>query len=259
MLQSLTRQAGSIFFLLLKLFKIFKSVKLLLAGATFATYSYLLTWEFALGIMWTIGIHEMGHVWAMRKTGMPTPGFYFIPLFGGAAIGERSQHEWQDVYITAMGPTFGILSALPPAVLYFVTGETVWAALIGFIGLVNLFNLLPIYPLDGGRMSRSLLVSSIPSAQILFLLLTGGLVFALAYYMNIYFVAILFGLGIFEVYMESRQIDEGKLEQKPPLNRDGIILTGACYLSLIAIFLFMIYIVKDIEGADLALRILRDV
>lgn len=258
MLQSLRRQALSIIFLIFKLFKVFKSVKLLLAGATFATYSYLLTWEFALGIMWTIGVHEMGHVWAMRKTGMPTPGFYFVPLLGGAAIGERAQHEWQDVYITAMGPTWGILSAIPPAILFFVTGEPLWAALIGFIGLVNLFNLLPIYPLDGGRISRSLLVSAVPSAQILFLVLTGGLVFALAYYLNIFLVAILFGIGIFEVYMESRQIKDGTLRAKPTLNRDGIILTGAWYLFLILIFVFMIYIVKDIEGADLALRILRD-
>lgn len=255
MVKSLLRHFGSIFFLF---FKLFKSFKVLLAGATFATYSYLFTWEFALGIMWTIGVHEMGHVWAMRKTGMPTPGFYFIPLFGGAAIGERAQHEWQDVYITAMGPTWGILSAIPPLILYIMTQEPLWAALIGFIGLVNLFNLLPIYPLDGGRMSRSLLISAVPSAQILFLLLTGGLVIALAYYLNIFLVALLFGLGIFEVYMESRQIEEGKLRRKPPLNRDGIIITGGWYLGLICIFIFMIYAVKDIPGADLALQILRD-
>ncbi len=143
------RHIGSFFILGLKLLK---SGKILLAGLTLATYSYLFTWQFAVAIMWAIGVHEMGHVWAMRRTGMKTPGFYFIPIFGGAAIGERATSEWQDVYITAMGPTWGILSAIPPIIMYFITGNPLWAAICGGIGLINLFTLLPIYPLDGGRL-----------------------------------------------------------------------------------------------------------
>lgn len=107
MIKKLFSQTGSLLVLFFKLFKIFKSAKLLLAGATLATYSFLFTWEFAVAIMWAIGIHELGHVWAMRRTGMPTPGFYFVPLFGGAAIGERAKNEWQDVFITAMGRAGG--------------------------------------------------------------------------------------------------------------------------------------------------------
>ncbi len=258
MIQALTKQFGSILVLVIKLFKVFKSVKLLLAGATLATYSYIFTWEFALAIMWTIGVHEMGHVWAMRRTGMQTPGFYFVPLFGGAAIGERSQSEWQDVYITAMGPTWGLLSAIPPIVLYFMTGNPFWASVCGLIGLVNLFNLLPIYPLDGGRMMHSIFVSAAAGLQIIYLLLAAILVIALAIYINIYFIAILFAIGILEIYFERKNINEGKLEQKPPLNRDGFILSGLWYAGLAIIFILMIYLIKDIQGADLALRILRD-
>ena len=149
MLDKLRHQIGSLLVLFFKLFKIFKSAKLLLAGATLATYSYLLTWQFAVAVMYAIGVHEMGHVWAMRKTGMPTPGFYFVPLFGGAAIGDRAKSQWQDVFITAMGPSWGLFSALPPALIYLVTGDTFWIALVSTIALINLFNLLPIYPLDG--------------------------------------------------------------------------------------------------------------
>jgi len=258
MLSKLMGQSGSLIVLLFKLFKVFKSVKLLLAGATLATYSYLFTWEFALAVMWAIGVHELGHVWAMRRTGMPTPGFYFIPLLGGAAIGQRSKSEWQDVYITAMGPTWGLLSALPPALLYFATHTPFWAAVCGFIGLVNLFNLLPIYPLDGGRLTNSLLASTAPGAQIFSLVLAGLLVLALAVYMEIYFVGILFAVGILEIYFERKRLSRGELERKPPLNRDGVILSGLWYAALTVVFLLIIYSLGGIAGADLGLRILRD-
>ncbi len=258
MIRKLLSQSGSLLVLFFKLFKVFGSAKVLLAGATLATYSFIFTWQFALAIMYAIGVHEMGHVWAMRKTGMKTPGFYFVPLFGGAAIGERATSEWQDVYITAMGPTWGLLSAAPPAVLYFATGEVFWAAIVGFIALINLFNLLPIYPLDGGRLASSLVVSVSPGGQILYLILAGGLVLALTVYMKIYLVAVLFGVGILEVYFENKRVREGGLRRKPPLNRDGLILGGVWYAGLAAIFLGIIYSLQDIAGADLAIRILRD-
>jgi Zn-dependent protease len=254
----LTRQGGSLVVLFFKLFKVFKSAKLLLAGATLATYSFLFTWQFAVAIMWAIGVHEMGHVWAMRRTGMKTPGFYFVPLFGGAAIGERSKTEWQDVFITAMGPSWGLLSAIPPAALFVATGEPFWAATIGFIALVNLFNLLPIYPLDGGRLTNSLVVSLAPGAQVLYLIAAGGLVLALAVYMRIYFVAILFAIGVAEIYFERKRVRAGDASGKPPLNRDGLIIAGFWYGGLAAIFLGIIYLMRNIAGGDLAINILRD-
>lgn len=258
MLKMLSRQGGSLLVLVFKLFKVFKSVKLLLAGATLATYSFLFTWEFALAIMYAIGVHELGHVWAMRRTGMPTPGFYFVPLFGGAAIGERSKTEWQDVYITAMGPSWGILSAIPPALIYMTNGGVFWAGVVGLIGLVNLFNLLPIYPLDGGRLANSLFVSAGRGAQVLYLIAAAILVVGLAVYMQIYFVAILFTIGLAEIYFERKRVTAGELERKPPLNRDGVIVAGVWYAALAGVFLLMIYALRDVAGGDLALRILRD-
>jgi Zn-dependent protease len=255
MLKQLLGQASS--FLVL-FFKLFKSVKLLLAAATLATYSFLFTWQFAIAIMYAIAIHEMGHVWAMRRSGMQTPGFYFVPLLGGAAIAERARSEWQDVYITAMGPSWGLLSAVPPALLYAVTGDPMWAGLIAFIALLNLFNLLPIFPLDGGRLTQSLVVSVAPGGQILYLILAGALVIALAVYMRIYFVAILFLLGVMEIYFERRRQKAGEVAIKPPLNRDGLIVAGLWYAGLALIFLGIIFGLRDITGGDLALRVLRD-
>jgi putative peptide zinc metalloprotease protein len=251
-------QGGSLLTLFFKLFKVLKSAKLLLAGASFASYSLLFTWQFALGLMWAIGVHELGHVWAMRKTGMPTPGFYFVPFFGGAAIGERAISERQDVFITGMGPSWGLLAVLPPALLYFGTGSPFWATLCGFIGLITLFNLLPIYPLDGGRLTNSIAASLAPGLQILALIVAGTLVLALMVYAHFYFIAFLFAIGAFEIYREQRKIAKGEIARKPPLSRSELALAILWYAGLVLASLLLIYAVRNIEGANFVSRLLRD-
>jgi membrane-associated protease RseP (regulator of RpoE activity) len=252
-------QGGSLIALFLKLAKVLKSAKLLLAGASFATYSLLYTWQFALGLMWAIAIHELGHVWAMRKTGMPTPGFYFVPFFGGAAIGERAQSERQDVFITGMGPTWGLLGALPPAVFYVVTGAPFWATLCGFIGFITLFNLLPIYPLDGGRLTNSIAVSLAPGLQTFALLAAGALVLGLMVYVHFYFIAVLFAIGTFEIVQERKKVASGEIARKPPLGRKDLAAAALWYLALALASLFLIYSVRDIQGAGIVSKLLRDI
>ncbi len=252
-------QGGSLLALFIKLLKVLKSAKLLLAGASFASYSVFYSWQFALGIMWAIGIHELGHVWAMRKTGMPTPGFYFVPFFGGAAIGERAVSEHQDVFITGMGPSWGLLAALPPAGLYLLTGTPFWAVLCGFIGLITLFNLLPIYPLDGGRLTNSIAVSFAPGLQILVLIGAGVLVLALMVYFKFYFIAFLFAIGSIEIFRERKKVARGQIAQKPRLTRRELILAILWYLALVLVSLLLLYAVRNVEGANFASRLLRDI
>lgn len=254
----LKRQGGSLLTLLFKMFKILKSAKLLLAGASFASYSLLYTWQFAVGIMYAIGIHEMGHVWAMRRTGMETPGFYFIPFFGGAAIGKRAVSERQDVFITAMGPTVGLLAALPPALYYASTGSPLGATLCGFIGLITLFNLLPIYPLDGGRLANSIVGSLHPGLQIALLIVAGALVVGLAVVFHFFFVAFLFAIGSIEIFSERRKVAKGELQRKPPLSPAELIGAVLWYIALICASLLLIYAVRNIPGADFAHRLLHD-
>jgi membrane-associated protease RseP (regulator of RpoE activity) len=252
-------QAGTLITLFLKLAKILKSAKLLLAGASFATYALLYTWQFALGIMWAIAIHELGHVWAMRKTGMPTPGFYFVPFFGGAAIGERAQSERHDVFITGLGPSWGLLAALPAAALYGVTGSPFWAALCGFIGFITLFNLLPIYPLDGGRLTNSIAASLAPGLQVFLLLVGGAIVLGLMVYVHFYFIAILFAIGAFEIFQERKKVASGEIARKPPLDRKNLALAALWYLALVLISLLLIYAVRDIKGAGVVSKLLSDI
>ena len=72
-------------------FKGAKLLKVIFAAATFASYAYMFTWKFALMVLIAIGFHESGHVWAMKKTGMKTKGFYFLPFLGGVAVGTERE------------------------------------------------------------------------------------------------------------------------------------------------------------------------
>jgi Zn-dependent protease len=122
------------------------------AVASAATYSLLFSWKFALAILVQLFIHEYGHVHAMRRTGMRVRGLYFVPLVGAMAVTDDAfTSRRQQVYVALNGPLWGSLAALAPAGLWLWTRDPAWAAVAAFWALLNLFNLLPIAPLDGGR------------------------------------------------------------------------------------------------------------
>lgn len=140
--------------------KLAKSLKFILAAGTAITYTFLFTWKFALLLMLGVGLHEMGHVWAMRRCGMQTKGFYFIPFVGGAAVADDAFKSGKDeIFIALMGPVVGLLTAIPPLILYCITKSPMWAASASWLALVNLFNLFPINPLDGGRFIKGIAFS----------------------------------------------------------------------------------------------------
>jgi Zn-dependent protease len=106
---------------------------------------------FAVALVVMILIHEMGHVVEIRRQGMQASAPLFIP-FMGAAIFQRSHptDAYHQALIGIAGPIAGTVGATAAFALYGATGNGVLllAALIGFY--INLFNLLPIAPLDGG-------------------------------------------------------------------------------------------------------------
>lgn len=146
-----------------KLLKLVKAVKVLKGGlalSSAASYAYLFTWPFAALIMAALFVHEWGHIKAMQRCGLSTKGIYFIPFIGGAAVSEELARRWKDLAIIALaGPIIGSAVAIPLIALYLVTGSPVWAWAAGWVVMVNAFNLMPINPLDGGRVLKSLTFS----------------------------------------------------------------------------------------------------
>jgi Zn-dependent protease len=125
--------------------------------AFFGVYWSLYGWGLALGLVISIYIHEMGHVIAIRGYGMHATAPMFIPGFG-AFIRLRSEviTPIQDARIGLAGPIYGLGAALAAMLAYASTGAKIWAAIAHLGAVINLFNLIPIWQLDGSRAFRSL-------------------------------------------------------------------------------------------------------
>ena len=115
-------------------------------------YALLGGWWFGVGLVGLIFVHEMGHVLALRRQGVPASAPLFIP-FMGAVIGMKRMPEnaWKEAEVALAGPLLGSLGAAAvwAAGSYYHSRFLVALAFIGFF--LNLFNLIPVVPLDGGR------------------------------------------------------------------------------------------------------------
>jgi Zn-dependent protease len=117
-----------------------------------AAYSVFWGWTFALGFVVLLFVHEMGHVIQLRREGVRASTPMFIP-FLGAVITARSlgDNAAAEARVGLAGPILGSLGTALCVVVWQLTGNTFWEAL-AFVGFfLNLFNLLPVSPLDGGR------------------------------------------------------------------------------------------------------------
>jgi len=121
-------------------------------GLALFFYAKAFGWPFAVGFIILIFVHEMGHVIAARMVGLKVSLPYFIP-FAGAVImlKEAPRNAWIESIIGIGGPLLGSVGALVAAACYFGTGNALFLGL-GYVGFfLNLFNLVPVVPLDGGR------------------------------------------------------------------------------------------------------------
>jgi Zn-dependent protease len=136
-------------------------IKLLTTSGTMlvsiAAYSLIWGWKFAVGFVALIFVHEMGHVLQLRREGIEASAPMFIP-FLGALIWSKSlgDNAYAEAKVGLAGPVLGSLGAAALIPLADATGNDLFQAL-AFTGFfLNLFNLLPVVPLDGGRAMAAL-------------------------------------------------------------------------------------------------------
>jgi Zn-dependent protease len=115
-------------------------------------YALIWGWKFAVGFVALLFIHEMGHYIQLRREGVKPSGMVFIP-FLGAAVATRSLggSALAEARVGLAGPILGSLATAALLPIAATTDDDFWRAL-AFTGFfLNLFNLLPVVPLDGGR------------------------------------------------------------------------------------------------------------
>ena len=147
--------------LVLKFGGLLLKLKVLTTGASMlvsvAAYAWLWGLPFAIGFVLLIFVHELGHVIELRRQGVPASAPLFIP-FLGAVVGMKKLPDdaWKEARVALAGPILGSVGAAACWIAAEITGSEMLLGL-AFVGfLLNLFNLIPIVPLDGGRAAGAL-------------------------------------------------------------------------------------------------------
>jgi Zn-dependent protease len=142
--------------------------KLLLLGLTKSStfFSMLLSlgvywtvfgWLFALGLVLSIYVHEIGHVAALRQLGIRASAPMFVPGFGALVrLKEYPASPREDARVGLAGPIWGLVASVVAWLAFQLTGWPILVAIARVGAWLNLFNLIPVWQLDGSRGMRAL-------------------------------------------------------------------------------------------------------
>jgi Zn-dependent protease len=120
--------------------------------AFFGVYWTVFGWPLALGLVVSIYIHEMGHVAELRKLHIAAGAPLFIPGVGALVrLKQRVDDPVTDARIGLAGPVYGLAAGIAAALVAMYTRSHIWFAIAQITGYINLFNLVPIWQLDGSR------------------------------------------------------------------------------------------------------------
>lgn len=168
---------------------------------SFLVFAAVLAWQYSVVVAVTLIvaliIHEGGHLLGMRWFGYRDTQLLFVPFFGGAAVGhdEKVLAPWKHIVIILLGPMPGIFLGL--ILLVYASGGNApaWINQVAITLLaLNVFNLLPILPLDGGQVVDFAVASRFPRVRVFFLAISAVVMVLLG--QGIDGAKILFGLGI---------------------------------------------------------------
>jgi len=231
------RRFGTIGLVLFFLFGKLKYLGLILQVGKFKTFLSMLIsiwayamfwgWPFSAGFVVLIFIHEMGHVLALRMVGIPASAPMFIPFVGAHIVMKQTP---KNAFVEAVGayggPLLGTLGAIGCVGIGLTTGNLFWFALASSGFLLNLFNLLPISPLDGGR-----IIGVISPRLWLLGLLGAGLLFYLTWSP---IVALILLLGSFQIYksFKTSKTEHARYYEVSLVKRAGM---GFAFLFLLAV------------------------
>ena len=124
--------------------------------ASVGAYALLWGWQFGVGFVALILVHELGHYFEARRQGVPVAAPMFVPFLGAYVMHQRVDDPTDSAKISLAGPIVGSLGAAGAWAIGAGNGSDLMVAL-AFTGfLLNLINLAPIVPLDGGAVLHAI-------------------------------------------------------------------------------------------------------
>ncbi|WP_020209746.1 metalloprotease [Gilvimarinus chinensis] len=239
----------ALFGLFFKLIKSAGALKAALAGTALAGWAWLFNLEVAICIIAALFIHEFGHVMAMRQCGLKVKGIYLIPFLGGAAVSEQAKTRWQDYKISMAGPVIGSAGAVAGWLAWLLTGYQTLAIFAAVSLLLNIFNLLPIVPLDGGQAIKAIAYSKPGKlGHIIMLALSAVLVAGAAAFG--FTLLVFFGiLGAVDLLASGSK----EYQRQVPMNTYGMTVCAALYFFIVAVLVAISWAMagSGIAGANL--------
>lgn len=238
-------------------------------------YGYAYGWVFGIGLVILIFIHEMGHYMAAKYEKLDVSAPIFIP-FVGAAIAMKKQptNALVEAKVAVGGPLLGSIAVILTLLLFIMTNNTLFLVFTYVGAIINLFNLIPVLPLDGGRIVKAITVA--------FWMIGYPIILVFLIYYKSWLALAIIILGGFEVHTYFQKRKKMKLikqslsqipkdvfdeviqypevaEKVQAINNDFYqvplvkrISIGIVYLSLIAFLVFaMYYSMTGVGGTDI--------
>ena len=171
------------------------------------------------------------------------------------AVSERAKTHWQEVFISMMGPVFGLGMSLVFYILYLITNNHFIGLVAAYSALLNMFNLLPIYHLDGGHVVKAIVFSLKRYWGFVILMILSAAGSALAFLAGWYFINFFILIGFLDLVFSWKRFSAQPIE---PLNKYGMIFSLVWYLTTLAIFssIILIMVNSELPGTELISAIL---
>lgn len=203
-------------------------------------------WIFVLYLVVVIMLHEMGHYIAMRAYNYQNVKMFFVPMLGAMVSGLKEQaSQKQKAIVSLAGPVPGILIAIG---LYFwahYSKDDKFVQLANIFISINLFNLLPLQPLDGGHIIENLFFDSKENIQKIFGIISAGILVILSIYMQAYLLLVVPFFMVLRLRSEEeiksvrKALDQEKVNYRKPfdlLNRKEYSLIRASIIYKVKAF-----------------------
>ncbi|MFA6097814.1 MAG: site-2 protease family protein [Candidatus Paceibacterota bacterium] len=228
------------------------SGKLLRSMAIFTLSLFLfLEWKTAIFVTVFLIMHESGHILIIFKLGMRISKISFIPLLGAFVKPEKDFFDLRknEVQVALMGPAIGFLFVIAMFIAWLVTGNIFFMLVSGITNIFNIFNLLPVGMLDGGRTFRSIIISIFDNRDNGWICYgITGIFAVMSAYSGLFFVTLIM------MFMSLQLIAMDRIEKAQAIrNMTGseTLVSFLCYAALLsASVVLMSYTISAIGGKE---------